>query len=405
MSGRAFLQIPGPTNIPDRVLRAMDRPVVDHRSPEFAQLTEDVRVGLRRVFGTRDGAPMLYPASGTGATEAALVNSLSPGDRVLSFSYGIFSAGMGVIAGKFGFEVDEVKLRWGQAVPPEEVERRLRADSSTRPYRAVMIVHNETSTGVTCDIGAIRRAMDAAGHDALLIVDTVSSLASIEFLMDEWRVDIVICGSQKGLMLPPGLGILGVSRRALALAAQGGGSARHFWDWEPIMRENRIGLFPYTPATLMLFGLREAMRMLVDEEGLENVYARHRRLADGVRAAVAGWGLQTVCEDPSAASNTITAVRVPDGVDSNELTKHARERYELSLGGGIGELSGLAFRIGHLGSLNELEVMGTLGGIELTFADLGVGIRPGSGLVACQQSFLNTGTGRKLVEPAIPAVV
>jgi alanine-glyoxylate transaminase / serine-glyoxylate transaminase / serine-pyruvate transaminase len=406
MSGRAFLQIPGPTNIPDRVLRAMDRPIVDHRSPEFAQLTEDVRVGMRRVFGTRDGAPMLYPASGTGATEAALVNALAPGDRVLTFDYGHFSAGLGVIARKFGFEVDEIKLRWGQATDPNEIERRLKADSPTKPYRAVLVVHNETSTGVTCDIGAIRRAMDAAGHDALLIVDTVSSLASIEFLMDEWRVDIVICGSQKGLMLPPGLGLLGVSRRALSLAAQGGGSPRHFWDWEPIMRENRIGLFPYTPATLMLFGLREALRMLVDEEGLENVYARHRRLADGVRAAVAGWGLEPVCEDPANASNTITAVRTPPGVDSNELTKHARERYELSLGGGIGKLNGQAFRIGHLGALNELEVMATIGGIELSMADLGLGIEPGSGLLACQKSFLRSGDrSSALAQAAVAAAV
>jgi alanine-glyoxylate transaminase / serine-glyoxylate transaminase / serine-pyruvate transaminase len=403
MSGRAFLQIPGPTNIPDRVLRAMDRPVVDHRSPEFAQVTEAVRVGLRRVFGTQDGAPMLYPASGTGATEAALVNALAPGDRVLVFNYGIFSGGMAVIARRFGFDVDEVPLRWGQVVPPDEVERRLKADSQTNPYRAVMVVHNETSTGVTCDIGAIRQAMDAAGHDALLIVDTVSSLASIDFRMDDWRVDIVICGSQKGLMLPPGLGILGVSRRALALAASHGGSPRHFWDWEPIMRENRIGLFPYTPATLMLFGLREALRMLVDEEGLDNVFARHQRLADGVRAAVRAWGLPFVCEDPATASNTITAVRTPAGVDSNELLKHARERYALSLGGGIGELNGQAFRIGHLGSLNELEVLGTIGGIELAFADMGLGIETGSGLVACQRAFL--GAGAKEVATALAGVV
>jgi alanine-glyoxylate transaminase / serine-glyoxylate transaminase / serine-pyruvate transaminase len=365
----------------------MDRPVVDHRSPEFAQLTEDVRVGLRRVFGTRDGAPMLYPASGTGATEAALVNVLRPSDRVLAFNYGIFSGGMGAIARKFGFEVDEVPMRWGQAIVPAELEQRLKADNPVNPYRAVLVVHNETSTGVTCDIGGVRAAMDAAGHDALLIVDTVSSLASIEFRMDDWRVDVIICGSQKGLMLPPGLGILGVSRRALAIAAQGGGSPRHFWDWEPIMRENRIGLFPYTPATLMLFGLREALRMLVDEEGLDNVYARHARLADGVRAAVRAWDLPFVCEDPSTASNTITAVRVPEGVDSNELLKHAREKYALSLGGGIGLLNGRAFRIGHLGSLNELEVLGTIGGIELAFADLGIGVETGSGLLACQQTF------------------
>jgi alanine-glyoxylate transaminase/serine-glyoxylate transaminase/serine-pyruvate transaminase len=387
MSGRAFLQIPGPTNLPDRVLRAMDRPVIDHRSPEFAELTEDVRVGLRRVFGTQDGAPMLYPASGTGATEAGLVNVLRPGDRVLSFNYGLFSGGLANIARKFGYDVDEVELRWGQAVTPEMVEERLKADNATNPYRAVLICHNETSTGVTVDIGGIREGMDAAGHDALYIVDTVSSLASIEFRMDDWRVDLVICGSQKGLMLPPGLGILGVSRRALAVSQQGGGSPRHFWDWEPIMRENRIGLFPYTPATLMLFGLREALRMLVDEEGLENVYARHRRLADGVRAAIHGWGLSPVCEDPARGSNTITAVKTPEGVDSNVLLKHAREEYGLSLGGGMGPFAGRAFRIGHLGSLNALEVLATIGGIELAFADLGVDIAMGSGLVEAQRSF------------------
>jgi alanine-glyoxylate transaminase/serine-glyoxylate transaminase/serine-pyruvate transaminase len=398
MSGRPFLQVPGPTNIPDRVLRAMDRPVVDHRSPEFAQLTEDVRAGLRTVFGTRDGVPMLYPGSGTGATEAALVNVLAPGDRVLTFNYGVFSAGIGNIARKFGVEVDEVPLRWGQEVSPEEVERRLKADSPTKPYRALAIVHNETSTGVTCDIGAIRQAMDAAGHDALLIVDTVSSLGSIEFLMDDWRVDILICGSQKGLMLPPGLGILGVSRRAVALSLNGGGSARHFWDWEPIMRENRIGLFPYTPATLMLFGLREALRML-NEEGLPAVYARHRYLADGVRAAVQAWGLPMVCERRANASNTITAVRVPAEFDSNELTKHARERYGLSLGGGIHDLNSKAFRIGHLGSLNQLEVLATIAGTELAFADLGLNVALGSGLLACQRHFATPQTAPHPTRP------
>jgi alanine-glyoxylate transaminase / serine-glyoxylate transaminase / serine-pyruvate transaminase len=404
MSGRSFIQTPGPTNIPDRVLRAMDRPIVDHRSPEFAELTEDVRTGLRKVFGTRDGAPMLYPASGTGASEAALVNSLAPGDRVLVFNYGVFSGGLANLARKFKYDVDEVALRWGQAVAPADVEQRLKADSPTNPYRAVLIVHNETSTGVTCDIAGIRKAIDAAGHDALFIVDTVSSLASIDFRTDEWGVDVVICGSQKGLMLPPGLGILGVSRRALALSASHGGSPRHFWDWEPIMRENRIGLFPYTPATLMLFGLRESLRMLVDEEGLDNVYARHKRLADGVRAAVRAWGLQMVCEQPANASNTITAVRTPAGVDSNALLKLARENYGLSLGGGIGELGGVAFRLGHLGSLNELEVFGMIGGTELAFADLGINVKPGSGLVACQASFLNGSASRTVEAPALAAV-
>jgi len=391
MTGRAFLQIPGPTNIPDRVLRAMDRPVIDHRGPEFAALTETVRLGLRRVFGTRDGVPMLYPGSGTGAIEAALVNTLSPGDRVLVFNYGVFSGGLAMIAGKFGFVVDEVVLGYGKTLSPSLLEQKLRDDSPTNPYRAVLVVHNETSTGVTVDLAGIRAAMDAAGHDALLMADTVSSLASIEFLMDEWRVDIAVCGSQKGLMLPPGLGILCASPRAVAIGQRGGGSPRHFWDWAPIIRENRIGLFPYTPATLMLFGLREALTMLVDEEGLENVYARHARLAGAVRAAVKAWGLSIVCEDPTCYSNTITTVRVPEGVDSNELTRYARERYSLSLGGGIGELNGTAIRIGHLGALNELEVMAVIGGCELTFSDLGLGVEPGSGLVASQRAFLGSG--------------
>jgi alanine-glyoxylate transaminase / serine-glyoxylate transaminase / serine-pyruvate transaminase len=387
MSGRPFLQIPGPTNIPDRVLRAMDRQVVDHRGPEFAELTESVRAGLRQVFGTRDGVPILYAASGTGAIEATIVNLLAPGDRVLVYSYGVFSASLARMARKFNIEVDEIELRWGQSIPPADVAARLEADRSGNRYKALLIVHNETSTGVTVDMPAIRAAMDAAGHDALLIVDTVSSLASIDFRMDDWRVDVAVCGSQKGLMLPPGLGILCASRRAVAIAEQGGGSPRHFWDWAPIMRENRIGLFPYTPATSMLFGLREALVMLTEDEGLAAVYARHKRLADGVRAAVKAWGLPMVCEDPATCSNTITAVRVPESIDSDALQRHARERYSLSLGGGIGQLAGSAFRIGHLGALNELEVLAIIGGCELTFADLGMDVELGSGLLACQRAF------------------
>jgi alanine-glyoxylate transaminase/serine-glyoxylate transaminase/serine-pyruvate transaminase len=389
MSGRPFLQIPGPTNIPERVLRAMDRSIIDHRSPEFAELTQDVRAGLRAVFGTRDGVPMLYPASGTGATEAAIVNVFAPGDRVLVFNYGLFSGGLATIARKFGLEVDEVPMRYGQALPPDDLEARLKADSPTTPYRAVLVVQNETSTGVLVDVAAVRAAMDAAGHDALLIVDTVSSLGCMDFRLDDWRVDIAICGSQKGLLLPPGLGILCAGPRALALAERGG-SPRHFWDWAPIVRENRFGLFPYTPATLLLFGLREALTMLVHEEGLENVFARHARLADGVRAAVKAWGLPIVCEDPANYSNSITAVRTPPGFDSNAMLKHARERYNLVLGAGIGQLGGgVAFRLGHLGWLNELEVLAMIGGTEMAFADLGLSdVEPGSGLVAAQRSFL-----------------
>jgi alanine-glyoxylate transaminase/serine-glyoxylate transaminase/serine-pyruvate transaminase len=385
MRGRPFLQIPGPTNIPDRILRAMDRPVVDHRSPEFAALTREVLPGLREVFGTSRGAVVLYPASGTGAWEASLVNVLAPGDRVLAFNYGHFSALFAQTARNLGFEVDEVPLRWGQELPPDEVERRLRADRGPRPYRAVLVVHNETSTGVRSDVRAIRQAVDAVGHPALLIVDTVSSLASMEFRFDAWGVDIALTGSQKGLMLPPGLGILCVSPRAQEVA-QTGGSPRNFFDWRPILRDNEAGFFPYTPATLLLFGLREALAMLF-EEGLPAVFARHRRLADGVREAVRAWNLQILCENPACYSDTLTTVVVPQGVDSAVVIDRARERFGLSLGAGLGRLKGRAFRIGHLGSLNELEVLATVGGVELALLESGVAVELGSGVAACQRVF------------------
>ena len=384
VSGRPFLQIPGPTNVPDRILRAMDRPVVDHRGPEFAALTQAILPGLRRVFGTRDGAPVIYPASGTGAWEAALVNVLAPGERVLAFDHGHFSAQFAQTARDLGFEVDLVPLRWGQEVPPEAVEARLGAHGQ---YRAVLVVHNETSTGVTSDVGAIRQAIDAAGHDALLIVDGVSSLGSIEFQFDAWRVDVALCGSQKGLMLPPGLGIVCVSPRAQQVAERGG-APRHFFDWRPILRDNAAGFFPYTPATLLLFGLREALEMLMEEEGLQAVYARHRRLADGVRAAVGAWDLGILCERAACYSNALTAVVMPDGIDGDAVIRRARERFALSLGVGLGRLKGRIVRIGHLGALNELEVLGTLGGVELTLRERGVPLTLGAGLAACQRRFV-----------------
>jgi alanine-glyoxylate transaminase / serine-glyoxylate transaminase / serine-pyruvate transaminase len=389
VSGRPFLQIPGPTNVPDRILRAMDRPVIDHRGPEFAALTKEILPRLRQVFGTREGAPILYPTSGTGAWEASLVNVLAPGDRVLAFNYGHFSAQFAQTARNLGYEVEEVPLRWGQALPADEVEARLGADRGDRPFKALLVVHNETSTGVLSDVGAIRRAMDAAGHEALLIVDTVSSLGSTEFYLDEWRVDVALAGSQKGLMLPPGIGILCAGPRALAIAERGG-SPRHFFDWRPILRDNASGFFPYTPATLLLFGLREALRMLVEEETLDGVYARHRRLAGGVRAAVAAWGLQNLCEQPARYSPTLTAVVMPEGIDSDSIIKHARERFGLSLGVGLGRIKGTVLRIGHLGALNELEVIGTLGGVELTLRECGVALQLGSGVAACQETFVQT---------------
>ncbi len=386
MSGRPFLQIPGPTNVPDRVLRAMDRPVIDHRSPAFAELTRSVLPRMRQVFGTTRGQVVLYPASGTGAWEASLVNVLGPGDRVLAFNYGHFSAGFAETARDLGFVVDEVPLRWGQELPAEQVEARLKADRGDAPYRAVLVVHNETSTGVTSDVGTVRQAMDAAGHDALLIVDTVSSLASIELEFDAWRVDVALTGSQKGLMLPPGMGIVCAGPRAVEIAERGG-SPRHFFDWRPILRDNAAGFYPYTPATLLLYGLREALTMLVDEEGLEHVYARHARLAEGVRAAADAWGLKHLCERPAFRSNTLTALVVPDGIDSDEVVDRARERFALDLGKGLGQIKGRVFRIGHLGSLNELEVIATLGGVEMTLLDLGVKVELGSGVAAAQRSF------------------
>lgn len=385
------MQIPGPTNVPDRVLRAMDRPVIDHRGPEFATLTKGVLPLLRQVFGTAGGDIVIYPTSGTGAWEASLVNVLAPGDRVLTFHYGHFSAQFAQLARHLAFEVDERALRWGQELSPEEVAACLKADRGARPYKAVLVVHNETSTGVTSPVDAIRRAIDAAGHDALLIVDTVSSLASMDFRFDAWGVDVALCGSQKGLMLPPGLGLLCVGQRAREIAEHGG-SPRHFFDWRPVLRDNAAGFFPYTPATLLLFGLREALDMLVEEEGLPQVYERHRRLAEGVRAAVRAWGLQLLCERPAYYSNTLTAVVMPEGIDSDDVIRHARERFGLALGVGLGQIKGRVVRIGHLGALNELEVLATVAGVEMALHKSGVPLRLGSGVVAGQQTFVGQQT-------------
>ena len=394
MPGRPFLQIPGPTNVPERILRAMDRAVIDHRGPEFAGLTKSLLPPLRNVFGTEEGAVILYPTSGTGAWEASLVNVLSPGERILAFNYGHFSALFAQTARNLGYDVDEVPLRWGQALAPEDVEARLRADSAERPYAAVLVVHNETSTGVMSDVAAIRTAIDRVGHDALLIVDTVSSLASVPFAFDAWGVDVALTGSQKGLMLPPGIGIICAGPRALA-RAEGGGAPRNFFDWRPILRDNANGFFPYTPATLMLFGLREALTMLVEEEGLDAVYARHHRLASGVRAAVAAWGLNNLCEDPARTSDTLTAIVIPEGIDSDAVIRHARERFDLALGVGLGRIKGRVLRIGHIGALNELEVLATLGGVEMALVECGVSLTLGSGVAAAQQQFVKYEVGQR----------
>ena len=381
MSGRPFLQIPGPTNVPDRVLRAMDRAVIDHRSPAFAGLVRGLLPDLAKVFKTERGRVIVYPSSGTGAWEASLVNVLAPGDRVLAFDYGHFSAGFAAAARNLGFAVDLVPLRWGASVPASAVAEHLKPD-----HRAVIVVHNETSTGVRSDVRAVRDAIDAKRSDALLIVDIVSSLGSMDFRFDEWGVDVALTGSQKGLMLPPGLGFVCASPRAIEVAAKGG-SPRNFFDWRPILEDNAAGFFPYTPATLMLFGLREALDMLF-AEGLEAVFARHHRLAEGVRAAVRAWGLGILCEEPDAYSDSLTAVVMPEGLDSNVVIARARDRFDLALGVGLSKLRGRVFRIGHLGALGELEVLATLGGVEMALRECGHAVTAGAGVAAAEERFL-----------------
>jgi len=384
MSGRPFLQIPGPTNVPERVLRAMDRAVIDHRSPAFGALVRSLLPDLARVFKTERGRVIVYPTSGTGAWEASLVNVLAPGAAVLAFDHGHFSAGFAAAARNLGFTVDLVPLRWGQSVPAAAV-----AEHLLPKHRAVLLVHNETSTGVRSDVRAVREAIDAKRSDALLIVDTVSSLASMDLRFDEWGVDVALTGSQKGLMLPPGLGIVCASPRAIEVASRGG-SPRNFFDWRPIIEDNAAGFFPYTPATLVLFGLREALDML-QAEGLEAVFARHHRLAEGVRAAVRAWGLGILCEEPEAYSESLTAVVMPEGLDSNALIARARDRFDLALGVGLGRLRGRVFRIGHLGALGELEVLATLGGVEMTLRESGHAAVAGAGVAAAEELFVKMG--------------
>jgi alanine-glyoxylate transaminase/serine-glyoxylate transaminase/serine-pyruvate transaminase len=386
VSGRPFLQIPGPTNVPDRVLRAMDRAVIDHRGPAFAALVRGLLPDLARVFKTERGRVIVYPSSGTGAWEASLVNVLAPGDAVLAFDYGHFSAGFAAAARNLGFAVDLVPLRWGQSVPASAVAEHLRPE-----HRAVLVVHNETSTGVRTDVHAVRKAIDAKRSDALLLVDTVSSLASMDFRFDEWGVDIALTGSQKGLMLPPGLGFVCASPRAIEVASRGG-SPRNFFDWRPILEDNAAGFFPYTPATLVLFGLREALDMLF-AEGLDAVFARHHRLAEGVRAAVRAWGLAILCEEPDAHSDSLTAVVMPEGLDSNALISRARDRFDLALGVGLSKLRGRVFRIGHLGALGELEVLATLGGVEMALRECGYAVTAGAGVAAAEERFMKLEKG------------
>ena len=381
-SGRQFVQIPGPTNVPDRVLRAISRPTIDHRGPEFGAFGREVLDGLKQVFKT-SGKVLIFPCSGSGAWESAMVNTLSPGDKVLMFDIGQFAALWQEMAVKIGLDVEFVPGDWRHGVDPQLVEEKLREDRGHQ-IRAVCVVHNETSSGVTSRVGAVRAAMNSAGHPALLMVDVISSLASIDYLHDEWEVDVAVGGSQKGLMLPPGLGFNAISERALA-ASKSARLPKAYWDWQPMLAQNANGFFPYTPATNLLYGLGESLQML-REEGLENVFERHQRHGEATRRAARAWGLENVALDPLEYSNSVTAIYSPAGHSADEIRKVILERFNMPLGTGLGRLQNKVFRIGHLGDFNDLMLAGTLCGVEMGLELAGVPFRKGG--VAAALEFL-----------------
>jgi alanine-glyoxylate transaminase/serine-glyoxylate transaminase/serine-pyruvate transaminase len=388
-SGRHFLQIPGPTNVPDRVLRAIDQPTIDHRGPEFAVLGKAVLAGTKRVFQTEQDV-VIYPASGTGAWEAALANTLSPGDRVLMAETGQFATLWKKLAERLSLVVDFMPGDWRQGASPAEIEKRLRADAA-HAIKAVCVVHNETSTGVTTPIAPIRAAIDRAGHPALLLVDTISSLGSIDYRHDEWGVDVTVGGSQKGLMLPPGLSFNAISAKALE-ASKHAKLPRSYWEWSEMLASNATGYFPYTPATNLLYGLHEALEMLF-AEGLPNVFARHDRLAEATRRAARAWGLEILCVNPAEYSSSLTALIVPDGHSADAFRKIVLERFNMSLGQGLGKVTGKIFRIGHLGYFNELMLCGTLAGVEMGLKLAGIPHRAG-GLDAAMAYLAQTPTAQ-----------
>ena len=372
-SGRHFLQIPGPTNIPGRILRAMSAPTVDHRGPKFEAITHEILAGLKGVFKTR--APVVvFPASGSGAWEASLVNTLSPGDKVLAFETGQFATAWRNMAAQLGLYVEFVHTDWRRGIDASTVEAKL-IDDRDHEIRAVLAVHNETSTGVTSNIAEIRRAIDHAAHPALLIVDAISSLGCTNLCHDEWGVDVTVCGSQKGLMLPPGLGFNAISKKALA-ASKNASLPRSYWNWDSMLSANKADDFPYTPATNLLFGLHEALKML-QEEGLDNVFSRHSRLAAATRRAVGAWGLEVVCADPREYSNSVTAIYMPGSQGANAFRQLVLERYNVSLGAGLGKLTDRIFRIGHLGDFNEAMLAGTLAAVEMGLRVGGIAFSPG----------------------------
>lgn len=385
MSTQNPLFVPGPTNIPERLRRAVDFPSIDHRSAAFGQMLGPVREGLKRILRGRDAETLVFPATGTGAWEAAVTNTLSPGDRVLAGRYGMFSHRWIDLCRRHGLDVEVVEAHWGAGAPVEEFERVLRADRA-HAVKAVIVCHNETATGVRSDIAAVRRALDDAGHPAMLFVDGVSSIASMDFRMDEWGVDIAVTGSQKGFMLPAGLAILGVSPKAMEAVAAAR-CPRCFFDFRDMLASNAGGGFPYTPPVNLLRGLAASIAMLEEEEGLEHVFARHHRIAEGVRRAVGAWGLALCANDPALYSDTVSAVVVPDGFDGTRVVTHAADRYGVAFGVGLGEVAGRVFRIGHLGSMTDVMALAGIATAEMAMADLDFPIRPGSGVAAAQEFY------------------
>ncbi len=387
-SGRHFLQIPGPSNVPDRILHAIGHPTIDHRGPEFQKLSEEVLIGSRRIFKT-SGPVVVFPASGTGAWEAALMNTLNPGDKVLMFETGHFATLWCKMARKFGLEVDFVPTDWRHGVDPQIVEDKLKADT-THQIKSVNIVHNETSTGVLSRVAEVRQAIDNAGHPALFMVDTISSLGSTDYRHEEWQVDVTVGCSQKGLMLPPGLGFNAISEKAIA-ASGSNTFNRHFWDWNDMLKANENFFYPSTPCTNLLFGLRESILML-EEEGLDKVFARHARFGEATRRAVRSWGLEILCQEPLEYSPVLTAVLVPEGKSADAMRKAILENFDMSLGNGLGKVADKVFRIGHLGNLNELSLIGTLAGVEMGL-ELS-GIEHAKGGVAAAMGYLSSGQSR-----------
>lgn len=383
-SGRHFLQIPGPTNVPERVLRAIDNPTIDHRGPEFQVIGKKLLADIKKVFQT-DGPVVIYGASGTGAWEAALVNTLSAGDKILMYETGHFATLWKKMAQRLGLDAEFIPGDWRQGVDAQHIAQRL-AEDRQHQIKAVCVVHNETSTGVTSDIAAVRRAIDAAKHPALLMVDTISSLASIDYRHGEWGVDVTVAGSQKGLMLPPGLSFNAVSEKALA-ASKSSGLPKSYWAWADILEANKNGFWPYTPSTNLLYGLSEACDMLF-EEGLPNVFARHTRFAEATRCAVRAWGLEVFCANPAALSSSLTTVLMPEGHDADKFRRIVLDNFDMSLGVGLAKLAGKVFRIGHLGDFNELTLMGTLAGVEMGLTLAGVPHRPGG--VAAAMDYLTS---------------